>query len=772
MGTRGFCIGASRYPEAKTEGASPAPAILCRARDEEAVGGQNGHFSPKSPVSDRDTGLGPDQGQSQGLKGKSSQQMAPERKTGPQVTQTPICTLTKGGSGQKRPRRGNYDESQAILGLGSATQGLASTRERKKTDETNISDGVLSQEGFSGLTSGELTATTARGETAEGQTRDAELRRETEGSKSGTKAETKTDNHGRPEREISPSQGHDEAKPPSRVRKADLPEPHWADPIFGSQNPNPPKLPRKHGNADTANPRFGAGNGDLHRPKGDDHTTLTPGPQEQGTAEGVENVDLVIAPANGDHSGQTRAIEGRPLSPIISYTKALGCGAASSGMLIARGDSQNFGAGNLGSCLFNGRLNDTQKGPINNEIYYAGMPKEHLRRKTPQQQDERGKLGEQRKGDRESERGTPRESSEGKDRGKERRSDDSEEGTSGGTHCEATIAKLRVGARSAKTDFHDGGRPGVTGQETREVLTQACDTGSDRRDPVDDEPRYGDTITMREIEASPCRMLNRDDHSERQMVATPVGLTVPARSPALIRTGIRPGDTGEVRIEVLEVGDWCSRNRVKVSGYDLDYHDGSIIVCINHYGEKNLHVTTEDTAFQIRFYRGDALLNHKLSQGQTATQSPIGQVGSKRLSRMSKGQIPLPRGCLPAMRVSDDVGYEVACNRGVALCPSDSRDAEKTSGYDEMAPEFEELPACGKETPPHKGVRVAKFGKLIVVARGNELSEGPRVRVADIPWGESEGIVILFPERRARPRSMQAWRHRKYASRTLRNKRT
>ena len=88
MGTRGFCIGASRYPEAKTEGASPAPAILCRARDEEAVGGQNGHFSPKSPVSDRDTGLGPDQGQSQGLKGKSSQQMAPERKTGPQVTQT------------------------------------------------------------------------------------------------------------------------------------------------------------------------------------------------------------------------------------------------------------------------------------------------------------------------------------------------------------------------------------------------------------------------------------------------------------------------------------------------------------------------------------------------------------------------------------------------------------------------------------------------------------------------------------------------------------
>ena len=47
-----------------------------------------------------------------------------------------------------------------------------------------------------------------------------------------------------------------------------------------------------------------------------------------------------------------------------------------------------------------------------------------------------------------------------------------------------------------------------------------------------------------------------------------------------------------------------------------------------------------------------------------------------------------------------------------------------------------------------------------MVARGNEL-EGPRVRVADMPWGESEGIVILLPERRARPGSVETWRHRK-----------
>ena len=107
--------------------------------------GQNGHFSPKLPVSGRDTGLGPDQGQSHGLKGKSSQQMTPERKKGPQVTQTPICTLTTGGLGQKTPRRGVFDESQAFLGLGSATQGPASTTEHQKAigEPKNSRDGAV-----------------------------------------------------------------------------------------------------------------------------------------------------------------------------------------------------------------------------------------------------------------------------------------------------------------------------------------------------------------------------------------------------------------------------------------------------------------------------------------------------------------------------------------------------------------------------------------------------------------------------------------------------
>ena len=88
----------------------------------------------------------------------------------------------------------------------------------------------------------------------------------------------------------------------------------------------------------TANPSFGAGNGDLHRPNGKDHTALVLEPQEKGTAEGVEKVDLIIAPANGDQSGQIQATEGRPQSPIISHSKALGRGAASSEALVARGD--------------------------------------------------------------------------------------------------------------------------------------------------------------------------------------------------------------------------------------------------------------------------------------------------------------------------------------------------------------------------------------------------------------------------------------------------
>ena len=229
--------------------------------------------------------------------------MTPERRKGPQVTPTPICTLTTGGLGQKTPRRGVFDESQAFLGLGSATQGPASTTEHQKAigepknsrdgavletetpnkahpnpdwepkgchihavlveapvgdaqpgrnwESTGISekitaDTVLSQEALSGLTPGELITITARGKAAAGQL-EAKPNGETGRPQNGTKAETKTDNHGRPEREISPSQGPDEANPPSRAGKAGLPGPHWVDPILGSQSPNLSEFPKKDG---------------------------------------------------------------------------------------------------------------------------------------------------------------------------------------------------------------------------------------------------------------------------------------------------------------------------------------------------------------------------------------------------------------------------------------------------------------------------------------------------------------------------------------------
>ena len=197
-----------------------------------------------------------------------------------------------------------------------------------------------------------------------------------------------------------------------------------------------------------------------------------------------------------------------------------------------------------------------------------------------------------------------------------------------------------------------------------------------------------------------------------------------------MRTGICLDNTGEIRAEVLEIGEWCNQNCVRVSGYELDYHDGSIIVCVNHHGKKNLHVTTEEAAFQVRFYRGNMLSRPKLCQGQGTTQPPMKRVGNKRLSRMSKGQIPLPRGCLPAMRESNANSHQGAGGRGVAQCLNNSRDTRTTPGNDET-PDFEELLTCGKETPPHKGVRVAK-----------------KVRE-------------VLPERRARPGSVEAWRHRK-----------
>ena len=212
-------------------------------------------------------------------------------------------------------------------------------------------------------------------------------------------------------------------------------------------------------------------------------------------------------------------------------------------------------------------------------------------------ENKRGKLGKHRKGDGGDERGKPGAQSK-RDDGENEHESDKKEGASERIRREATVTKLTVSAWSVRTDVRDRGWPGATVQETRGAPTQAHSAGSNRRDPGDDESRCGEAVIVREIGAAPCKILNRDDkYGDGLVVAAPVGFTVPARSPALMRTGICLDNTGEIRAEVLEIGEWCNQNCVKVSGYELDYRDGSIIVCVNHHGKKNLHVTTEEAAF-------------------------------------------------------------------------------------------------------------------------------------------------------------------------------
>ena len=102
-----------------------------------------------------------------------------------------------------------------------------------------------------------------------------------------------------------------------------------------------------------------------------------------------------------------------PRSPILSHTRALGYAAASSKMLVARGDSEKLWGRKSGLHRSTGRLNDPQKRLMNDEVSVAGMPKGHSRGKTPQRRDENEKSGEHGKGDGGNERGKPGEHRKG-----------------------------------------------------------------------------------------------------------------------------------------------------------------------------------------------------------------------------------------------------------------------------------------------------------------------------------------------------------------------
>ena len=84
------------------------------------------------------------------------------------------------------------------------------------------------------------------------------------------------------------------------------------DPIFGSQNPDLSESPKRDENVGTANPSFGAGNGGLGRPDGVEKVDLVIAPANGGQREEAEKVDLVIAPANGGHPGQNQVQESTP----------------------------------------------------------------------------------------------------------------------------------------------------------------------------------------------------------------------------------------------------------------------------------------------------------------------------------------------------------------------------------------------------------------------------------------------------------------------------
>ena len=183
-----------------------------------------------------------------------------------------------------------------------------------------------------------------------------------------------------------------------------------------------------------------------------------------------------------------------------------------------------MGAGNLGPHRSKGRLNDPQKGPMNEEVLAVGMPGGQARGKIPQRRDEeeqgkdndenkRGKLGKHRKGDGGDEGGKPGGRSK-RDDGENEHESDEKGGASERIRREATVTKLTVSTWSVRTDVRDRGWPGATVQETRGAPTQARSAESNRRDPGDEESMCGEAVIVRAIGAAPCKILNRDDHGD------------------------------------------------------------------------------------------------------------------------------------------------------------------------------------------------------------------------------------------------------------------
>ena len=128
-------------------------------------------------------------------------------------------------------------------------------------------------------------------------------------------------------------------------------------------------------------------------------------------------------------------------------------------------------------------------------------------------------------------------------------------------------------------------------------------------------------------------------------VTAPDGTRLKPRSVNFVRTGIFLENPERFALNVVGIGEWCSRNGTAVQGFEYDANDGTVIVQVDNRSNEWVNMGEQDEAFRFIFSKRITRLRPRVRWAADIKVQPTRKGRSQRVTRISRGDLAMDSGC-------------------------------------------------------------------------------------------------------------------------------
>ncbi len=191
-----------------------------------------------------------------------------------------------------------------------------------------------------------------------------------------------------------------------------------------------------------------------------------------------------------------------------------------------------------------------------------------------------------------------------------------------------------------RTPKEDGGLPDA-GSAIEEPPALSAET----HDESSDSSWVEEEVVIDSSGPPKCRVMSWEPAMGGVTVSAPKGTVLKARRVNFVRTDVYLENPERFALNVVGIADWCAKYGTAVQGFDLDENDGTIIVHVDNRSNEDVQIGDDnEEAFRFIFSKRMVRLRPRARWMGEMEIKPTRKGKSRRVTRVSKGQLPLPPG--------------------------------------------------------------------------------------------------------------------------------